>query len=515
MTRRLRQLAAVLAVLLVLAGYTISQPDGPTTPEPTTEPGSSAPPATGDLPDPPAELAAFYDQEVTWESCGGQFDCARVEVPMNYEDPDGERIELALKRLPGAEAQGSLLINPGGPGGSGVDLMESVPLMFSARLRQAYDVVGFDPRGVGSSTPAVDCVSDAELDEIRSTHFDTDEEGLAQLRRHAAEMAAACQENTGELLGYVDTVSAARDMDVLRHVLGDPQLNYLGYSYGTLLGATYAELFPGNVGRLALDGAVDPALDDAELTLGQAAGFEAALRAYAEDCLESTNCPLSGSVDNAVGQVQDLLALAEATPLPTGSSRDLTLGLMASGIILPLYEDAIWPVLTSALQAAMHEQDGSQLLMLADLAADRQSDGTYASNSTEAFTAINCLDYPATSDEKKLERDAQQLARVSPTFGELLSYSEIACQEWPYEAVGERRPISAEGAAPILVIGTTGDPATPYKWSVSLSEQLADAALLTYDGQGHTAYGRSNACILDAVDAYLIEGTMPAEGTVC
>jgi len=512
----MRHIVAFLAALLIVAGCAAPQPETPAPVETTTDAGSGAP---DDATDPehaapvPAELADYYDQNVAWEGCGGQFECASVEVPMDYDDPEGQRIELALKRLPGSDAQGSLFINPGGPGGSGVDLMEAVPLMFTTNLRDAYDVIGFDPRGVGSST-AVECLSDAELDRLRSAHYDTDEDGLALLREQAADMADACQRHTGELLGHVDTVSAARDLDVLRHVVGDAHLNYLGYSYGTLLGATYAEHFPDNAGRMVLDGGIDPSLDDAAMTFDQAVAFEAALRAYVEDCLSSGSCPLSGSVDDGVGQIQDLLAMAEATPLPTGTSRDLTIALMASGIILPMYEDAIWPMLTSALQAAMTEQDGSQLLLLADMGADRQPDGTYASNSTEAFRAINCLDYAATSEDKRLDRDAQRMAEAAPTFGELLSYSEVLCQEWPYEGV-ERQPIHAEGAGPILVVGTTGDPATPYKWSVRLTEQLADATLLTFDGHGHTAYGRSNSCISEAVDGYLIDGVMPEEGLVC
>lgn len=508
-----RVTTALLAATFLLAACAAG-PDGPEPDETTTPPPSSERPEPGAMPEPPTGLDEHYEQDLDWEECGSEFECARVEVPMDYDVPQEETIEIAVKRLLADDPQGSLLINPGGPGGSGIDLVEAASIMFTSTLRSEFDIVGFDPRGVGQSS-AVECVSDAEMDRMRSTEFASDDEGLAELRAEAAALAEQCEERTGELLGHVDTVSAARDMDVLRHVLGEPQLDYLGFSYGTLLGATYAELFPQQVGRFALDGAVDPALGDAELTLGQAGGFEAAIRAYAADCLEGSDCPLDGPVDAAVEQVQDLLELAEATPVPTASSRDLTVSLMASGIILTLYDDEYWPLLTAALTAAMDEHDGSQLLFLADLGADREPDGTYSGNSTEAFTAINCLDYSATSDAKALERDAERLVEASPTFGELLAYSEVGCQEWPVEAEVEREPIRAEGAGPILVIGTTGDPATPYKWSASLAEQLDDAALLTYDGEGHTAYGRSNACIADAVDAYLISGEMPGEDLVC
>ncbi|MEE6295602.1 alpha/beta hydrolase [Georgenia wangjunii] len=513
-TARPAALTAFVVAALLLSGCSDAEPEERSAE--TTRAASSAPAA--DLPAPPPGLEDVYAQEVAWEECGSRFDCTRVTVPLDYDEPDGEQIELALKRHVTEDADtrlGSLLVNPGGPGGSGTSFVEAVGMLFSEDLLAGYDVVGFDPRGVGESD-AIDCVSDVELDEIRSAEYDLDTDaGLAEYTAATEELAASCAENTGELLAHVDTVSAARDLDVLRHVLGDPQLAYLGYSYGTLLGATYADLFPENVGRLVLDGAVDPALDSTGLVMGQAVGFENALRAFVEDCLAGDDCPLSGDVDDAVGQVQDLLAMAESTPLPTGTDRELTVSLMASGIILPLYEDAYWPLLSSALQAAMKDQDGSQLLLLADLGAERELDGSYSSNAQEAFPAINCLDYPVATDIEQMRAEAETLAELSPTFGSMLAFGDIACQTWPHPSDAERAPIAAEGAAPVVVIGTTGDPATPYEWSVSMADQLADAVLVTYEGQGHTAYGRSNDCITEAVDAYLLEGTLPPDGLTC
>lgn len=502
-------MAALLIVTSSCSWWTQREPGGTVSPSPT--PAETVGGVAKDL-------YAFYSQSVRWSACDGGFECATVEVPMDYADPSGGRIALAVKRLQATDPSqriGSLLINPGGPGGSGVSLVESASYIFTPGVMAAYDVVGFDPRGVGGSTP-VECVSAAELDELRAVVYDTTtQEGRDALRADMQRLGTACEEKTGEVLGFVDTVSAARDMDVLRAVLGDSELHYLGFSYGTALGAMYADLFPERVGRLVLDGAVDPALDFAELGYGQAAGFEAALRAYAADCLAGTSCPLTGSVDDAVFQVQRFFELVVGSPLPTSSGRDLTQPLAVSGVLLTLYDNQYWPILSEALRAALEDRDGSQLLYLADLVADREADGTYSSNSTVAFTAINCLDFPVNADPEFMDAEAARLREISPTFGQFLAYGEIACDVWPVDATGVREPLHAEGAAPILVVGTTGDPATPYAWAEAMADQLESARLLTFDGEGHTAYGRSNACIADAVDGYLLYGKVPAEGLVC
>ncbi|WP_413451487.1 alpha/beta hydrolase [Georgenia phoenicis] len=512
MSRILRASLALVTVTALVACSTGDQPDdvGATAEETRTARAEEP------LPEVPAELATFYEQSPEWEECGNDFDCTDVTVPLDWDAPDGETITLAVKRrAAGDEPVGSLLVNPGGPGGSGIQLAEAASMMFSGELLDGYDVVGFDPRGVGASTP-VECVSDAELDEIRSEDYDTStEEGVAAFTQAAAELAAACEANSGELLAHVDTESAARDLDVLRHVLGEAQLDYLGFSYGTHLGAVYAELFPEHVGRMVLDGAMDPSLGSDDIVRGQAEGFERAIRAYAEDCLAGSDCPLSGDVDTAVGQVQDLLELASHTPLPTGTDRELTAPLMFSGIIMPLYDDAYWMLLTSALDAAMNQQDGSQLLLLADLSAEREDDGTYATNSNEANIAINCIDYPVEGGPAEWQEQAAELAEISPTFGPALSYGDVTCDAWPYEPTVERAPVTAAGAEPIVVIGTTGDPATPYAWSEQLAKQLESGVHVTYEGEGHTAYGRAGDCITEAVDGFLLEGTVPEDGLVC
>jgi pimeloyl-ACP methyl ester carboxylesterase len=386
--------------------------------------------------------------------------------------------------------------------------------MFSERLRSEYDLVGFDPRGVQRSAP-VTCQTDAERDESRQTEYDRDSaEDLRRAIDDAAELAAQCAEKTGEVLGHVDTVSAAKDMDIIRAVVGDEKLNYLGFSYGTFLGATYAELFPERAGRMVLDGALDPSLSNEQITLGQASAFEDTIHAYAKFCLENSGCPMSGSVDDAVAQLRDLIRSVEESPLTASDGRLVPVGTFVSGLLVPLYDDASWPILTQALTSAF-QGDPSTVLLLADSSAGRDSDGRYTSNSTFAFMAVNCLDYPMETDLAAMREDAKELEQASPTIGRYLAYGGANCKNWPYEPTGEPAPIRAEGAAPMLVIGTTGDPATPYEWAESMAADLASATLLTYEGEGHTAYGRGNTCIRDAVDSYFADGTMPAEGTVC
>jgi pimeloyl-ACP methyl ester carboxylesterase len=506
--RRVRVLPAIAAIALLLAacGGQIAPLRQPTQASPDLAAGIDQ------------DLLPFYSQTVDWTACGTGFECARVSVPMDYADPSGKAIKLSVKRTSADDPTkriGSLLINPGGPGGSGISLVESAASVFSPEVMAAYDVVGFDPRGVGDSAP-IACISDAELDTLRSAVYDLGSDvGIAALTADMTALGKACEENTGPLLGVVDTVSAARDLDILRAAVGDPQLHYLGYSYGTALGAKYADLFPDRVGRLVLDGAVDPAIDFAELGYGQAAGFESALRAYMADCLAGAGCPFTGTVDDGVRTVQNFLDSLVGSPLPTGTDRALTQPLGFSGILLTLYDNAYWPYLSEAMTAAMRSSDGSQLLYFADLVADRAADGTYTSNSTFAFFAINCLDYPVNADPEFMAAEAARLVELSPTFGKYFSYGEITCDVWPEAATGTRQELHAMGAAPILVVGTTNDPATPYQWAVSMADQLESGHLLTFKGEGHTAYGRSNQCITDAVDGYLLRGDLPPDNQTC
>jgi pimeloyl-ACP methyl ester carboxylesterase len=427
-------------------------------------------------------------------------------------------VDLALVRQPATgDRIGSLLVNPGGPGGSGYEFVkDSVDYATDAALQERFDIVGFDPRGVGRSS-AVACYEPAQMDEYLYG-LTTAERGsdawMQELTTSATDFAAACTEKTGALLGEVDTQSAAHDLDLLRAVLGDAQLNYLGFSYGTFLGATYAELYPDKVGRLVLDGALDPSTSNFEVTATQAQGFESALRAYLTDCLAGTDCPFSGTVDDAMATIGALLASVDASPITASDGRQLGANALLTAIIYPLYQATAWDYLSDMFDTVLQgSADGA--MQFADAYNGRNADGTYADNSTEAFTAINCLDYSYDADPAAMRAQAAEIQALAPTIGLYMAYGDIGCANWPYTFTGERDEIHATGAAPILVVGTTNDPATPYVWAQNLAEQLDSGQLVTYEGEGHTAYNKSNACVNDAVDNYLIDGTVPATDPMC
>ncbi|MFK5688648.1 alpha/beta hydrolase [Ornithinimicrobium sp. LYQ92] len=519
-----RLLAGALALTL-LAGCTPD--DGSTggsgTTEDTAEGGgsgdegvatSTSTPVTEGAPE---GLEEFYGQQLQWSECEGSFECASLTVPLDYAEPEGQSIDLALLRAPAeGETQGSLLVNPGGPGGSGVDYAQMSAMVLSGEVRAAYDVVGFDPRGVARSAP-ITCFTDEEMDDLLSfdpTPDDASEESAsAELMESFAQ---ACGENAPELVGHVSTVEVARDLDVLRAALGDETLTYLGASYGTFIGSTYATLFPERVGRLVLDGAIDPGLSGLEMGLGQAAGFERATRAYVEDCVASGECPLGSDVDSAMERIPAFLDELDANPIPVegDAAGELTEGWGLYGIIVAMYDEGAWPILSQAFESAF-AGDGTMLMYLANAYASRSSDGSYEGNGMQAIYAVNCLDRPAEGAED-LDDEAvlQQFEEAAPTWGRYLA-GDGACEYWPAEAGETVEDYSAAGADPILVVGTTGDPATPYQWAEGLAETLDSGVLLSYQGEGHTAYGRSNDCIDDAVDAYLLEGTVPEDGTTC
>ncbi len=478
--------------------------------------GSSAPGGSDDV-DP-------YQQTLAWGDCeGGEegseeleaaFECATATVPIDYADPSAGTTTIALKRLPATgDKQGTLFINPGGPGGSGVEMAFFFSLLASEGLKDVYDIVGFDPRGVGASDP-LGCLDTASFDELLATDVDPADADSAD--RYAALVQAqgeACLQTNPQLAQHVTTVETAMDLDVLRALVGDETLHYFGASYGTFLGTTYAALFPDKAGRLVLDGAVDPSLSLTQAGLRQAAGFQLAFEDYVADCL-TADCPLGSSMEEIEQKLADLLDAVVDEPLDTADpERPLTQALAFYGIAGPLYAQFEWPFLTSSLVEAF-AGDGSELLANADVYNNRGTDG-YLTNQAQANTAINCLDAPL-HPEPEVTPTEEDFVAASPLFGDITyGYLEVGCMSWPIEPSVEAPDYSAPGAPPILVIGTTGDPATPFASARKLADTLESGVLLIRDGEGHTAYHQGNACIDEAVDAYLVDGVVPADGTEC
>jgi pimeloyl-ACP methyl ester carboxylesterase len=519
--RMVRWVALVLVAMLVLTGVGVAAlsvvggDDGRNDPAsfPTTTPG----PGATDAPRP--ALERFYSQTLTWQWCRGIDLCSSLEVPLDYRHPDGETIRLALLRVPAADPDrriGSVVVNPGGPGAPGTDYAESAAVagnVFTAPVLRAYDVVGFDPRGTGASAP-VDCLSDDDLDAYVAEDPDPDTPAeVDTFTGWVDAIGAGCAERSGALAAHVTTIEAARDLDVLRAALGESTLTYYGASYGTKLGATYADLFPDRVGRLVLDGTVDVSLSSRDLSLQQAAGFETALRAYVQDCLDQGDCFLGDTVDAGLSRIQQLLADVDAQPLPTDGDRQLEVGNAFYGLVLPLYSRDFWPALSQGLQAAF-DGDGSLLLRFSDAYSSRGPDG-YTDNSTEAFYAISCLDDPWSIPAAQVPDNLADFEAASPTFGDVFAWGLTGCGGIQVTATEKPREITAAGAAPIVVIGTTRDPATPYDWAVHLSQQLDSGVLVSRDGDGHTGYTEGNTCVDDAVDAYLLAGTVPEDGLSC
>lgn len=464
-------------------------------------------------------LTDFYQQQLDWEPCGGGFQCAEATVPMDYDDPDGEAIVLPLVRLPAGDPAariGSLLVNPGGPGASGVDYARAAESIVTAAVRDAYDIVGFDPRGVAGSDPAVDCVDDAVLDDYLDSDPTPAQDEVDEAIKESGEFVEACTSRSGALLEYVGTDDVARDLDVLRGTLGDDHLYYLGKSYGTSIGAEYVRQFPERVGRLVLDGVIDPSLDRRSFALGQTTGLDRALTRFAQGCL-SERCSVGTTEEEVRGAVETVLDRADENPIPTDQEgRDLTEGAAFEGIIMPLYlaPEQGYPLLENALASALMG-DGSALLQMSDWYRDRDPDGSYNGNSNEVIGVVSCADRGGSGSVEAVAENQHLYLEASPTFGEAMSWSEIGCDSWPDSEQLAPGVVTGEGAAPVLVVGTTGDLATPYEWAESLADQLSSGMLLTYDSTPHTAYRLGSRCIDAAVDAYLLDGTLPEPDTVC
>ncbi|MCX5146322.1 MULTISPECIES: alpha/beta hydrolase [unclassified Streptomyces] len=518
-SRLLRTTGTVIAAAgLLLSGCTSAGSGGPSAAASSAGGAarSAAPTAV------PAALRSYYEQKLSWRECGVPgFQCATMKAPLDYAHPEsGQDVDIAVARRqatgPGKRL-GSLVVNPGGPGGSGIGYLQSYAgVGYPAPVRAQYDMVSFDPRGVDRSSP-VQCLTGPEMDKFTQVDQTPDDAAeRAELVAAFKEFAAGCQTRSQRVLPHVSTVEAARDMDVLRAALGDEKLMYVGASYGTLLGATYADLFPGRVGRLVLDGAIDPSLPALDLNRDQTGGFETALRSFTKDCAKQPDCPLGkGGPEAMAGQLQEFFRKVDAQPVPSGDpDRPLGESLATTGVIAALYDESAWPQLREALTAAMNG-DGSALLALADSYYEREPDGKYA-NLMFANAAVNCLDQPpAFTGPEAVDTAVPSFQKASPVFGAGLAWASLNCTYWPVKATGTARALSAKGAPPIVVVGTVRDPATPYKWAQALAQQLDSGVLLTYDGDGHTAYGRGSSCIDTAINTYLLTGTPPKDGKKC
>lgn len=499
-------LALVLVIATVAAGaaYVISDRD---------EPWAKPDPATSGAPD---DLATFYTQDVSWRGCGDA-ECATVDVPVDYDDPSGETTELSVKVIPakGGNATRSIFVNPGGPGGDATDFADRMSLEFGDDVRKAYDIVGVDPRGVGDSTP-LQCLSDDDFSDFTNVDPDPDDQSeIDALRKSVRDLGAACEKEAGALAAHVSTEEAARDMDVVRALLGRDEMDWFGASYGTQLGATYATLFPERVGRMVLDGAVDPSLSVIESAIGQTTGFQRALEAFAKDCVKRDDCPLGDDVDTGLARIADLMKQLDQTPMETrDSTRELTEGLAFYGIAVTLYDKQTWRYLREGLTGAFGG-DGTLLLLLSDAYFTRNPDGTYGDNIGEVIYAVNNLDVADPPTLEEVEAALPRFEKISPVFGRALGWGALSPIDWPIKGEHPQVEISGEGAPPIVVVGTTRDPATPYEHAKALADQLASGVLISRDGDGHTAYSSGNTCIKRAVDAYLVSGTVPEDGLLC
>ncbi|MFI7001949.1 alpha/beta hydrolase [Nocardia sp. NPDC050175] len=481
---------------------------------------------TGPMPTAPAELTKFYTQTVQWGTCTGfgsaddrfapTAQCARITVPVDYAAPDGPTAQIAVSRIKASGKKiGSLLMNPGGPGESGLTMSA---LGNKSPLAERFDRVGFDPRGVGSSTPAIVCETAKEQDAERAEpQKDNTPEGIAAAENENRQYADRCTEHTGkDFLARVGTREVVQDMDVMRAALGDAKLSYLGYSYGTKIGSAYAEKFPDHVRALVLDGAIDSSQDPVQESLRQAAGFQKVFDAYAADCTKKADCPLGTDKTQTVQRFRALVNPLWDKTVPTTDPRGLNYGDALTGVRQALYTNDLWPVLTLGL-SELRDGRGDTLLQLADLYDGRRDDGTY-SNTTDAFNAIRCVDDPRISDRGITGKQDMEYRKAAPFLDDGRGTGAAPldqCTVWPVPNTSEPHRITVTGLPKVVVVSTTEDPATPYQAGVDLASQLG-ASLLTYKGNRHTiALSGGSTCVDDAVIDYLVDLTDPEPGLTC
>lgn len=471
-----------------------------------------APPASIDpAPMPSGPPAA---STLAWAPCG-QYECATLQVPLDHDQPGGRQIGIALNRRRATDQGrriGSLLINPGGPGASGVDALPDLLGRVSTGVKARFDIVGFDPRGTGQSSP-VRCLPTAELGKYFATDPTPDDaEEKAALIQATRRFVAGCQQRSGDLLPHVGTEDAVRDIDRIRAAVGDEKLTFLGFSYGTSLGSTYAAMFPDRVRALVLDGAVDPSLDTPSLNRAQGEGFDRAFAAFAADCrAKGADCAWRPSGGVTTKSFVELSQRIDTRPVSAGS-RLVGQAEFLLGVAALLYSQQTWTFLARGLAQA-EAGTGTIVLVAFDSLVGRNPDGSF-SNDQEANVAINCLDNPAPKDIAVYEGAAAAAAGAAPAFGPALAWAGLVCALWPVPTVGKAEPLRAPGSPPILVVGTTNDPATPFVWAEALASQLPQGRLLRHEGDGHTAYGQ-DSCTTRIADDYLLSLSLPAGPLTC
>jgi pimeloyl-ACP methyl ester carboxylesterase len=514
---RLGGLSAVACVLLLVC--TVGPPVASATPE-----GAGTDPQIAGV-----DTQVLYGQPPAWDGCQGVIDvrlaptaqCGTVAVPIDYANPQGPQAQLAVIRVPATgDRVGVLMFNPGGPGASAVDMVAGMAAgLAGTAITQRFDLVGFDPRGVGHSTPQVRCRTDAEFDAYRRDPMvDYSPAGVAHIEAVSQQLAQNCVDRTGrDFLANVGTASTAQDMDVVRQALGESQINYLGFSYGTDLGAKYAERYPDRVRAMVLDGAVDPAADPMEESIRQLAGFQTAFNDYAADCARSTDCPLGQDPAQFTARYQQLIdPLAQRPAVVPGDPRGLSYSDAITGTVNALYTRQYWKYLTSGLLGLRRGTDPGDLLLLADEYQGRDAAGHYDSQQ-DAFTAIRCVDSPFQTDPA-VWAEADRRAREAAPFMSYGAFTGFAprdvCAMWPVPPTSFPHDVASPGPGKVVVVSTTHDPATPYEAGVELAREL-DASLITFDGTQHTVVFNGDACVDTAVVSFLVDSTLPAPDLRC
>jgi pimeloyl-ACP methyl ester carboxylesterase len=467
-------------------------------------------------------------EPVAWEPCrfvsgaetrlpaGTQ--CGRIAVPVDYSKPAGSVADIAMIRFPATgDKIGSLIVNPGGPGESGIEAAAGMIDTLPKEIRQRFDLVGFDPRGVGSSSPELWCNSDADNDRLRADpEVDYSPAGIAHIESETKAFIQRCVDKMGkDFLANIGTASVAKDLDAIRAAVGDDKLTYLGYSYGTRIGSAYAEEFPQNVRAMILDGAVDPNEDPVEGDIKQAKAFQDAFNAFATDCAKDASCPLGTDPAKAVDVYKTMVDPLVQNPAPTKDPRGLAYSDAIVGTIMALYSPSLWHHLTKGL-TELKSGNGDTMLALADMYMRRDAQGHYT-NATDARVAVNCVDQPPLTDPVKVVDEDRRMREVAPfmSYGQFTGHAPMpTCAFWPVPPTSKPHAISAPDLPPTLVVSTTGDPATPYQAGVDLAKQLK-GGLLTFDGTQHTVVFQGNQCVDQYATAYLINGTMPPPDAKC